>query len=478
MLQLKLLGSPEVRLDGALLALPPSRKTRALLGYLALTGDAARREALCAMFWDVPDDPRGALRWSLSKLRAVVNRADPPPLAADRVSVRFDAAHVSVDLLRLRALAAGEAAPRGALEAAWREAEAGLMADCDLPTQPEFSDWLAQERAGLRALRTTLAARLAQDPAAPADARRDWAERARRDAADAPEGVAPPPEPEPRQEVRFLSAHDGPSIAWAEVGDPQGPALVKAANWLTHLELDWEAPIWSPLFHDLARDHHLLRYDERGCGLSDWDVPEISFETFVTDLEQVVDAAGLERFALLGISQGAAVSIEYAVRHPERVSKLILFGGYPVGWRPVATPAETREREAVMVLTETGWGRSDPTYRRLFSRTFMPDATREELDWFDEFQRRTTSAQNAVRFLEAFSRIDVRARLGQVRAPTLVLHSRGDRRIPHATGRDLAARIPGARLTTLESDGHLLIGREPAAAEFVTAVRAFLRDEG
>ncbi|MCK5745750.1 MAG: alpha/beta fold hydrolase, partial [Oricola sp.] len=187
-----------------------------------------------------------------------------------------------------------------------------------------------------------------------------------------------------------------------------------------------------------------------------------------------VDSAGLDRFPLLGISQGAAVSIEYAARHPERVSHLILFGGYPVGWRPISTPEEKREREAVMVLTESGWGRSDPVYRRLFSQTFMPDAKLEELTWFDEFQRRTTSPENAVRFLEAFADIDVRERLASLNVPTLVIHSRGDKRIPLSTGRELAASIPNAQFISLESRNHLLIGREPAASDFVAAIRRFL----
>jgi pimeloyl-ACP methyl ester carboxylesterase len=276
------------------------------------------------------------------------------------------------------------------------------------------------------------------------------------------------------QRVRFLKARDGACLAWATVGDEDAPPLVKAANWLSHLELDWDAPIWSPLFRDLARHRRLVRYDERGCGLSDWDVPEISFDTFVTDLEAVVDAAGLDRFPLLGISQGAAVSIEYAARHPERVSHLILFGGYSAGWRHLATQQEAREREAVMILTGAGWGRDDPSYRHLFSRTFMPTATADELAWFDDFQRRTTSPANAVRFLEAFSRIDVRHRLPELRVPTLVLHARDDQRIPLSTGRELAASIHGAEFVGLESSNHLLLGREPASTEFLTAVRSFL----
>jgi pimeloyl-ACP methyl ester carboxylesterase len=275
-----------------------------------------------------------------------------------------------------------------------------------------------------------------------------------------------------RQKIQFCTASDSVRIAYATVGE--GPPIVKAANWLSHLELDWDAPIWSPLFRELARDHRVIRYDERGNGLSDWEVADLSFKAFVTDLETVVDATGLDKFALLGISQGAAVSIEYAVRHPERVSRLVLFGGYPAGWRIDASEEVIREREAVMTLTATGWGQDNPAYRQIFSSTFMPSATYEELQWFNEFQRSTTSPENAVRFLSAFGDIDVRDQLSRVSVPTLVIHSLGDRRIPAETGRDIAASIPDAEFLGLESDNHLLLGREPASPAFVQAVREFL----
>ncbi len=278
-----------------------------------------------------------------------------------------------------------------------------------------------------------------------------------------------------QQVVRFCKVSDGTTLAWSRVGAAGERApLVKAANWLTHLELDWEAPIWSPLFRALAQKRSLVRYDERGCGLSDWNVAEISFETFVTDLEAVVDAAGIDRFPLLGISQGASVSIEYAARHPERVSHLILFGGYAAGWRHTATPEQAQEREAVMVLTQAGWGRDDPAYRHIFSSTFMPSATAAELSWFDEFQRQTTSPQNAVRFLHAFADIDVRERLSSINVPTLVLHSNGDHRIPVKTGTELAAAIPNAQFVGLDSDNHLLLGREPASKAFIETIDRFL----
>ncbi|TIX49878.1 alpha/beta hydrolase [Alteraurantiacibacter aquimixticola] len=280
-----------------------------------------------------------------------------------------------------------------------------------------------------------------------------------------------------RQQIQFTLADDRTAIAWARIGDRSKPPLLKAANWLSHLELDWEAPIWSPIFRDLAEDFELVRYDERGCGLSEWSTNSIDFESFVTDLELVADAAGFDRFPLLGISQGAAVCIEYAARHPERVSKLVLFGGYDAGWRHTADPQEQREREAVMVLTEAGWGKDNPAYRQIFTCTFMPDANSEELAWFDDFQRRTTSPKNAVRFLEAFSSIDVRHRLRDVQCPTLVVHSRGDQRIPYATGLNLASQIPNAEFAGIDSRNHLLLGRHPEAKEFVRLVKDFLLRE-
>jgi pimeloyl-ACP methyl ester carboxylesterase len=275
-----------------------------------------------------------------------------------------------------------------------------------------------------------------------------------------------------RQKVQFCTARDGSRIAYASVG--KGLPIIKAANWLSHLEHDWDAPIWSPLFRELAVDHYFVRYDERGNGLSDWNVRDISFESFVTDLETVVEASKLNQFALLGISQGAAVSIEYAIRNPERVKCLILFGGYAAGWRIGASEAMSKEREAVMTLTALGWGKDNPVYRQLFSSTFMPSASSEELAWFNEFQRLTTSPENAVRFLSVFADIDVREQLAKLTVPTLVIHSLGDKRISVKTGRDIAASIPNAEFVGLESDGHLLLGREPASKVFVEIVRDFI----
>ena len=255
-----------------------------------------------------------------------------------------------------------------------------------------------------------------------------------------------------------------------------GPPLLKAANWLNHLEFDWTSPIWGRSFAEIARYRTFIRYDERGCGLSDWNVDDLSMDAFVEDLEAVVDKLGLERFPLLGISQGAAVSIEYAVRHPERVSGLILLGGYAAGWRHLASPEEQARREAVLTLTQLGWGTDNPAYRHIFSQTFMPEASADDLRWFDAFQRQTTSPANAARFQNAFGLIDVRHRLAQVQAPTLVLHSIHDQRIPLDIGRSLAASIPDARFVPLNSRNHILVDSEPAWSVCVDQVRQFMID--
>ena len=276
-----------------------------------------------------------------------------------------------------------------------------------------------------------------------------------------------------KQEVRFCTAADGARIAYATMG--QGPPLVKAANWLSHLEYDLESPIWRHWLRELSRDHTLIRYDERGCGLSDWDVPRNDFETWVSDLEAVVEAAGLDRFSMIGISQGGPVAIEYAVRHPEKVISLVLYGTYARGWQKRGHSAsEMAEREAMITLSEAGWGRDIPVYRDVFTKTFVPDANEEQRDWFNELQRKTCSPANAVALQRALGPIDVTLLLPQVRVPTLVLHARGDLRCPLDEGRIVAAGIPGSRFIQLESQNHILLQNEPAWSVFLREVRTFL----
>jgi class 3 adenylate cyclase/pimeloyl-ACP methyl ester carboxylesterase len=275
------------------------------------------------------------------------------------------------------------------------------------------------------------------------------------------------------QEIHFCQTRDGVQLAYSRMG--QGRPLVKTGNWMTHLEFDFESPIWRHLYRELSRDHTLFRYDARGNGLSDREVPDVSFENFVDDLEAVVDAAGIDRFALLGISQGCAVSVGYAIRHPERVSHLVLVGGYAVGWKKRArTEADKEAGEAMLTLVRLGWGQENPAFRQLFTSQFIPGASKEQSDWFNELQRISTSANDAARNLAANGDTDVSSLLSQVKVPTLVMHSRHDARVPFESGRRLAAGIPGARFVPLESRNHLILEDEPAFDRFLEELRSFL----
>ena len=279
------------------------------------------------------------------------------------------------------------------------------------------------------------------------------------------------------QRIRLCLAPDGVRLAYAISG--HGPPLVKTANWLSHLDHDWRSPVWRHWMRELSIGHTLIRYDERGCGLSDWDVSDFSFEAWVSDLETIVDARGLGRFPLLGISQGAAVAVAFAARHPERVSALILYGGYARGrLKRDPSPEEVEEAELLLRLTHLGWGQRKSAYCQVFSRLFMPDATPEHIRWLDELQTQTTSAENAVRFQSAFFQIDVTDCAPRVRAPTLVLHARDDAVIPFEEGRVLSSLIPDARLVPLDGRNHVIQEDEPAWPIFLEEVRDFLGAAG
>jgi pimeloyl-ACP methyl ester carboxylesterase len=247
------------------------------------------------------------------------------------------------------------------------------------------------------------------------------------------EGSAVPPATV-TQQIRFCRTVDGVQLAYARMG--QGPPLVKAGAFLTHLEKDLESPIWRHLWRDLLRHYTVIRYDARGNGLSDWEVDDLSFDAFVQDLETVVDAVGLDHFPLLGISQGCAVSIAYAVRHPERVTRLILYGGFAQGPTKRARSAAEREQlAAVSTLVRLGWGQENPAFRQIFTSQFVPGGTKEQIDWFNEMQRVSASPENAARFLAAVGDIDVTDLLAKVTVPTLVMHARDEARVPFEAGR-------------------------------------------
>lgn len=275
------------------------------------------------------------------------------------------------------------------------------------------------------------------------------------------------------QQIRFCHSADGTRIAYATVGS--GPPLVKAANYLTHLEHDWNGPVWRPWLDGLGQHHTLVRYDERGCGLSDWDVEDYSIETWVQDLEAVVEALQLERFPLLGISQGASVSVAYAVRHPEKVSHLILYGGYARGrLRRNLTVEETLQAETLINAIRIGWGQENPAFRQLFTTMLIPGGTEAQKEWLNELARISATPENAATMERAFYHIDVVDLAQLVKTPTLVLHSRADAGVPFEEGRLLAALIPNARFVPLDSPNHILLEDEPAWTRFLAELHAFL----
>jgi len=278
--------------------------------------------------------------------------------------------------------------------------------------------------------------------------------------------------PQMNQEIKYCRTPEGVRLAYATAGS--GPPLVKTANWLNHLEYDWETPVWQHVVQGLARKHTLLRYDARGTGMSDWDVETLSLDAWVSDLETVVDAAGVDRFPLLGVSQGCAVSIAYAVRHPERVSRLILYGGFALGGTK-RSPEERELRAAMQTLMRHGWGSDNPAFRQVFTAQFMPGATPEQASFFNELQRRTTSPECAARYFEATGEFDVTELLGKVTVPTLVMHARGDVRVPFESGRSMAAGIPGARFIPLQGQNHLFLKDEPACERFFEEIELFLK---
>ena len=273
----------------------------------------------------------------------------------------------------------------------------------------------------------------------------------------------------PVQTIRFCRSAGGTRIAYARHG--QGSPLVVSTCWVSQLEYDLQSPVWRHFVEGLGRFATTIRYDERGHGLSDWDVEDFSFEARIADLEAVVEASGLERFALLGMAQGGPVAVAYAHRHPERVSRLVLFGTY-AGF--AATPESEELEEAFTRMIQVGWARPEGRFRRVFTDMLMPAATPEQMSWVDELMRRSTSAENAVAFRQARIGLDVTGLLPDLPMATLVLHARGDEVNPIEAGREVAGSIPGARFVTLESANHVLLEQEPATAVFMAELEAFL----
>jgi DNA-binding SARP family transcriptional activator/pimeloyl-ACP methyl ester carboxylesterase len=526
-LRFQLFGALRVLRGGDALLLPASKKTRALLAYLVLTGREHTRDRLCALLFPDVDDPRAALRWSLSRLRPIVGADGRARLVADREVVRFDAGDAEVDALVVRSLLARDPAKvtTEALTGAAEAFEGPLLAGLDLPDAPEFHGWCMAERERFRKIERELLERLVERLQGDPETAVPWAERrARLDPEDdgaharlvavlgaagrtreadahfrahrrwleargsrpgprivrawAALSSAPAPAPAAEsdeaagQEVRFCRSRDGTSIAYATAGS--GPPLVKAAHWLSHLEFEWRSPVWRHWMRELTRDRRLVRHDQRANGLSDWAAEDLSLEAFVDDLDAVVAAAGLRRYPLLGISQGGAIAIAHALRHPESVSALVLYGAYALGWKKRRSRGDAAAREAMLTLMLHGWGRPNAAFRQLFTSLFCPGATLEQMEAFNELQRESASPENAVRLSNAVGEFDVTALLPYVRVPTLVLHARDDAVVPFAEGRRIAVGIPGARFVPLEGRNHILLQEDTGWPAFLAEVRAFL----
>jgi pimeloyl-ACP methyl ester carboxylesterase len=275
------------------------------------------------------------------------------------------------------------------------------------------------------------------------------------------------------QDVRFTRSGDGTRLAYAVHG--HGFPLVRAAHWLTNIDLDWQTPMWRPWFDALGDRYRFHRYDSRGCGLSQRDATDASLDVLVADLEAIVDAAKLDRFALLGTSQGGAISIAYAVRHPERVSHIVLLGAFARGpLRRNPTPDELESFHAQVKLIEHGWGQDNPAFLQLFTNQFFPNATPEQVRSFNDLQRMSCPAAHAAKLVSIFSAIDASPYLARVTCPTLVLHTRGDMCAPFDQGVYMASAIPGARLVPLETRSHVPTPAEPSFDRVLEEIDAFI----
>jgi class 3 adenylate cyclase/pimeloyl-ACP methyl ester carboxylesterase len=277
-----------------------------------------------------------------------------------------------------------------------------------------------------------------------------------------------------KQRVQFTTSADGTQIAYASVGE--GIPILKAPHWLNHIEYEWDSPVWGAFLTEFARQNRLVRFDQRSNGLSDWEPERISHDAMVEDMEAVADAAGLDRFALFGMSQGASVAVRYAVKHPDRVSAIVIFGGYMRGrLRRGDADQETYHKTGVIMIRE-GWGSTNPIYRNFFTSAFLPDAPHEVQNSFDELQRICTNTENALKFWDMNNKINTVEEAKQVRAPTLVMHIKGDRVVPIAEGRLTARLIPNASFVELPGNDHVAIEGQPCFDMFFDEMRAFLNE--
>jgi len=272
-----------------------------------------------------------------------------------------------------------------------------------------------------------------------------------------------------RGDIRFCTTPGGNRLAYSRIG--KGTPLLRTGNWLSHQELEWNSPILGHILKDLSHEFELITYDGRGTGLSDRDVSEFSLDTMVEDMEVVAYANKLDQFAILAFSQSCAVSIAYAVRHPERISHMVFYGGFAQNFRT------QEEIDAMATLFKQSWGRENAATRQLFTSAVVPDATKEESDAFNDLQKHSISPESAERLFRACHAFDVRELAKQVSVPTLVMHSRDEQGVPVEYGREMAALIPNARFVPLDSRNHVVLEREPAYQRFLDETVSFIKNK-
>jgi pimeloyl-ACP methyl ester carboxylesterase/DNA-binding winged helix-turn-helix (wHTH) protein len=288
--------------------------------------------------------------------------------------------------------------------------------------------------------------------------------------------ISPAQEPVdcPEPEVQFFTTSDGVRIAYSIGG--QGPVLVRTIDWLNHLNFEWKSPYLRHWLSEIMRHNTLVRYDQRGSGLSDWEVNDFSFGRMARDFEELIEEIGLDRFSIFGGCQGASIATVYAMRHPECVTKLIFNGAFANGWPPPIDGA-MEQFEALLTLVRLGWGNDNPAFRQLWSTLFRPDADSVEMDWLNELQRISTTPENAVRMMSEFPTYKIFDLLPKITCPTLVLHSRDDATVPVQEGRLIASRIRDSRFVELPSRAHMVAPGDPAWEQFVGEFSTFLEWE-
>jgi predicted ATPase/DNA-binding SARP family transcriptional activator/pimeloyl-ACP methyl ester carboxylesterase len=537
MCKLYLFGAPALERNGRSQAIP-RRKVMALLAYLAVTQHVHTRDALVALLW--PDFDHRSGRSDLSRTLFTLKQSlGADRILADRDTVALNGeAGLWVDVLHFQQYVEAcrntdylDDECQKKLARAVELYRGDFLSGFTLPGSLEFDEWQLLQTEALRrdlgwaleklvhihetrnelgqaieyARRRVRLDRL-HEPAQRqlialyarneqrAEAHRQYQECVR--LLDEELNVEPQPETKqlyeqirnersatqrvqriiPDQEIKFFVSFDGVRIAYATVGE--GPPLLMTATFLRHLEYDWQSPIWQHWLDALTRSHTLIRYDERGCGLSDWDINDISFEAWVRDLEGLVEHLGLEQFRLLALSQAGAVAIAYAVRHPEKVSQLILHGAYARGrFHRIENPRAAEEAQTLLSLTRLGWGQDNPAFRQVFSLQLMPDATKEQLAWYDELMRVSMTPENAARAEAIMYNINVRDLLPEVITPTIVTHCRDDAAVPFQEGRILASELQAARFVPLDSKNHLLLPDEPAWERFLHEIHRFVAAE-